>query len=171
MTTLRMPLWDRSRLLAGLAVVYLVLTWQVMADFEGIMSYPEALRVIAEAHPWIFWLLGAEALRQAHGLIGERWSGYHRFWSGRVFGGFARWSRRRFSAGTRFRAARALKIAFWLVTLSPGARRGARHQPVLRAAQGAREAAGGSPGPRDRPGGRRSGLVPVAGRRRDLPSG
>ncbi|WP_327105231.1 AAA family ATPase [Nonomuraea glycinis] len=118
MTTLRMPLWDRSRLLAGLAVVYLVLTWQVMADFEGIMSYPEALRVIAEAHPWIFWLLGAEALRQAHGLIGERWSGYRRFWSGRVFGGFARWSRRRFSAGTRFRAARALKIAFWLVTLS-----------------------------------------------------
>lgn len=117
-TTLRMPLWDRSRLLAGLAVVYLVLTWQVMADFEGIMSYPEALRVIAEAHPWIFWLLGAEALRQAHGLIGERWSGYRRFWSGRVFGGFARWSRRRFSAGTRFRAARALKIAFWLVTLS-----------------------------------------------------
>ncbi len=74
--------------------------------------------MIAEAHPWIFWLLGAEALRQAHGLIGERWSGYHRFWSGRVFGGFARWSRRRFSAGTRFRAARALKIAFWLVTLS-----------------------------------------------------
>jgi ATP-dependent Zn protease len=89
-----------------------------MADFEGIVTYPEAMRVIAAEHPWIFWLLGAEALRQAHVLVGERWSGYHRFWSLRVSGGFERWSHRRFSDWTRFRAVRALKIMFWVVTLA-----------------------------------------------------
>jgi ATP-dependent Zn protease len=112
------PWWDRSRLLVGLTAVYLVLTWRVMADFEGIVTYPEAMRVVAAEHPWIFWLLGAEALRQAHLLIGERWPRYHRFWSRRVLGGFERWSHRRFSHRTRFRAVRALKILFWVVTLA-----------------------------------------------------
>ncbi|WP_336205593.1 AAA family ATPase [Nonomuraea sp. LPB2021202275-12-8] len=107
--------WERSRLLVGLALAYLVLTWKVMADFEGIVSYPEAMRVIAQQHRWILWLLGAEALRQAHFLIGERWPAYDRFWSRRVFGGFERWSRQRFDDWTRFRVSRVLKITFWIV--------------------------------------------------------
>ncbi|MFC7583554.1 AAA family ATPase [Nonomuraea antimicrobica] len=109
--------WDRSRLLVLLVLAYLVLTWKVMADFEGIVTFPEAAGHAALGHQWIFWLLGAEAVRQAHFLVGAHWPGYHRFWSHGVFGGFGRWTRRRFGDWTRFLLARALKIVF-LVVLS-----------------------------------------------------
>ncbi|MGN9782623.1 AAA family ATPase [Nonomuraea sp. ZG12] len=118
LTRAKMPLLGRCGLLVGLTAVYLVLTWQVMSDFEGIVTYPDAMRLIADKHQWIFWLLGVEALRQAHVLISERWSGYHRFWSRRVFGGFERWSHRRFGDWTRFQVALVLKVAFGLVLLA-----------------------------------------------------
>ncbi len=110
----RMRLWDRSRLLLGLAVAYAVLTWKVMADFPGIVPYGEAMLVIARQHQWIFWLLGAEAVRQAHFLVSEVSPGYHRFWAGRVSGGVERWSHRRFDDWARFRFARLLMAAFWV---------------------------------------------------------
>ncbi|GAA2309819.1 hypothetical protein GCM10010149_70050 [Nonomuraea roseoviolacea subsp. roseoviolacea] len=122
-TRKRMPFWDRSKFLLGLVLAFLVLSWKTMADFEGIVGFPEAVRVIAYEHQWIFWLLGAEALRQLHFLVSERSSRYHGFWSRRVFGGFERWSHRRFDDWTRYRIARAIKIVFWgvLVALVLGA--------------------------------------------------
>lgn len=109
-----MRLWDRGRFLIGLLAAFLVLTWKAMADFEGIISFGEAVQYVGAAHPWIFWLMAAETVRQAHFLAGERSSGYHRFWSQKVFGGLERWSHRRFGDWTRFRIAGAVKIAFWV---------------------------------------------------------
>ncbi|MBN6054214.1 AAA family ATPase, partial [Nonomuraea sp. RK-328] len=113
-----MRFWDRSKFLIGLGLAFLVLSWKTMADYAGIVGFPEAVQVIAYEHQWIFWLLGAEALRQLHFLVSERSSGYHRFWSRRVFGGFERWSHRRFDDWTRYRIARAVKIVFWVTLLA-----------------------------------------------------
>ncbi|MFI6496268.1 AAA family ATPase [Nonomuraea typhae] len=113
-----MRLWDRGRFLVALVAAFLVLTWKTMADFEGIMPFDHALQYVARAYPWIFWVAAAETVRQAHLLLGERSSGYHRFWSQKVFGGFERWSHRRFGAWTRFRVARAVKMTFWVVLVA-----------------------------------------------------
>ncbi|MEU7828987.1 AAA family ATPase [Nonomuraea sp. NPDC049129] len=117
-TRKKMRFWDRSKFLIGLVLAFLVLTWKVMADYEGIVSFGEAMRAIAYAYQWIFWLLGVEALRQLHFFVSERWSAYHRFWSHRVFGGFERWSHRRFDDWTRYRFSRAAKIVFWVVLIA-----------------------------------------------------
>lgn len=117
-TRKKMPFWDRAKFLIGLLVAFLVLTWKTMTDFEGIIGFGQSLQVIGHAYPWIFYLLGAEALRQLHFLVSERSSPYHRFWTGRVFGGFERWTHRRFDDWTRFRLARAIKIAFWVTLLA-----------------------------------------------------
>lgn len=117
-TAERRRLWDRSRLLAGLTAVYLVLALKVMADHPGIVPFADAVRVVARDHQWIFWLLGAEAARQLHLLAGERLPGYRRFWRRRVFGGWERWSHRRLDDWTRFRVARVAKIAVWLALLA-----------------------------------------------------
>ncbi|WP_346113689.1 AAA family ATPase [Nonomuraea maheshkhaliensis] len=118
MTRKKMQFWDRSKFLIVLVLAYLILTWKVMADFEGIMTFPDAAQKIAIEYQWIFWLLGAEAVRQVHFFVSEHWSAYHRFWSQKVFGGFERWTHRRFDDWTRFRLARALKIAFFIVLIA-----------------------------------------------------
>ncbi|WP_326638380.1 AAA family ATPase [Nonomuraea fuscirosea] len=117
-TRKKMQFWDRSKFLIVLVLAYLILTWKVMADFEGIMTFPEAAQKIAVEYQWIFWLLGAEAIRQLHFFVSEHWSAYHRFWSQKVFGGFERWTHRRFDDWTRFRLARALKIAFFITLIA-----------------------------------------------------
>ncbi|MET8988136.1 AAA family ATPase [Nonomuraea wenchangensis] len=122
-TRKKMQFWDRSKFLIALVLAYLVLTWKVMADYEGVTTFPEAAESIANAYPWIFWLLGVELVRQLHFFVSEHWSGYHRFWSQKVFGGFERWTHRRFDDWTRYRLSRALKIIFLvaLVALVLGA--------------------------------------------------
>ncbi|MFD0472140.1 hypothetical protein ACFQ0B_30435 [Nonomuraea thailandensis] len=117
-TRKKMQFWDRSKFLIALVLAYLVLTWKVMADHEGIMSFPEGARQIAMEYQWIFWLLGVEITRQLHFFVSEHWSGYHRFWSQKVFGGFERWTHRRFDDWTRFRLARALKILFFVTLIA-----------------------------------------------------
>ncbi|TMR14909.1 AAA family ATPase [Nonomuraea turkmeniaca] len=114
-TRKKMQFWDRSKFLIALVAAYLILTWKVMADYEGIVTFPEAARAIAQEYQWIFWLLGVEVIRQLHFLISEHWSAYHRFWSQKVFGGFERWTHRRFDDWTRYRLSRALKITFFVV--------------------------------------------------------
>ncbi|MGW2153613.1 AAA family ATPase [Nonomuraea sp. NPDC001699] len=116
-TRKKMQFWDRSKFLVALVLAYLILTWKVMADWTGVVTFPEAAQKIGYEYQWIFWLLGAEAARQLHFLVSEHWSGYHRFWSQKVFGGFERWTHRRFDDWTRYRISRALKIAFF-VTLT-----------------------------------------------------
>ncbi|KAB8192368.1 AAA family ATPase [Nonomuraea phyllanthi] len=117
-TRKKMPFWDRSKFLIALALAYLVLTWKVMADFPGVATFRGAAQTIAYEYQWIFWLLGVEALRQLHFLVSEHWSAYHRLWSHRIFGGFERWTHRRFDDWTRYRLSRALKIAFFVVLIA-----------------------------------------------------
>ncbi|MGI5288739.1 AAA family ATPase [Nonomuraea polychroma] len=117
-TRKKMQFWDRSKFLIVLVAAYLILTWKVMADFEGVVTFPEAARAIAQQYQWIFWLLGVEVVRQLHFLISEHWSAYHRFWSQKVFGGFERWTHRRFDDWTRYRLSRALKITFFVVLIA-----------------------------------------------------
>ncbi|GII78683.1 hypothetical protein Sru01_36650 [Sphaerisporangium rufum] len=116
----RLPLWDRTRILLVLGLAFLVLAWHQMASFEGIMPFGDALRTTAAGRGGsiILILLAAEAVRQVHFLVSERSARYHRFWTARVFGGFDRWSRRRFSDWNRYRIARALKWLFWIGVLA-----------------------------------------------------
>ncbi|MET9338295.1 AAA family ATPase [Nonomuraea sp. NPDC003804] len=117
-TRKRMAFWDRSKFMLGLGLAFLVLAWKEMADYEGIMPFTDALQRIGDNHPWIFYLLAAELVRQVHFFVSERSPGYHRFWSKGVFGGFERWTHRRFSDWTRFRLARIIKILFWVTVLA-----------------------------------------------------
>ncbi|ACZ89197.1 AAA family ATPase [Streptosporangium roseum] len=117
-TRKRMPFWDRVKFVLILTIIYFILVWNEMASYEGIISVRDAMIRTAAAAPWIFWLLGAEVLRQVHFSVSERSAGYHRFWMRGVFGGFERWSRRRFSDWNRFRMARAVKWLFWIAVLA-----------------------------------------------------
>ncbi|TMR96678.1 AAA family ATPase [Nonomuraea basaltis] len=117
-TRKKMQFWDRSKFLIALVLAYLILTWKVMADFQGVATFPEAAQKIAYEYQWIFWLLGVEVVRQLHFLVSEHWSAYHRFWSQKVFGGFERWTHRRFDDWTRYRLSRALKIAFFVTLIA-----------------------------------------------------
>lgn len=78
----RTRLWDRVKILLGLAALHLLLTWKVTAEYAGVMPFADGARTVSGEHPWIFWLMGAEAARQAHLLMSERWAAYRRFWGG-----------------------------------------------------------------------------------------
>ncbi|WP_344974854.1 AAA family ATPase [Streptosporangium fragile] len=113
-----MPFWDRIKFVLILGIIYFVLVWNQMASFEGIITFQDAMALTAREAPWIFWLVGAELLRQIHFFVSERSAGYHRFWTRGVFGGFERWTHRRFSDWNRFRMARAVKWLFWIAVLA-----------------------------------------------------
>ncbi|GAA4229825.1 hypothetical protein GCM10023075_38150 [Streptosporangium album] len=153
-TRKRMPFWDRVKFVVILTIIYFILVWNAMASYEGIMSFREALVVTAVAAPWIFWLLGAEVLRQVHFFVSERSAGYHRFWTRGVFGGFERWTHRRFSDWNRFRIARAVKWLFWIAVL---ALRTARRDRGARRLRAQRPAAVGAARHRQDPDGRGGG--------------
>jgi ATP-dependent Zn protease len=80
-----------------------------MAD-NPLLPFVDAVRIQGADAQWLLWLMGLEFLRQVHYVVSERSAGYHRFWSERVFGGFDRATKRRFSDWTRFRLARVLKV-------------------------------------------------------------
>jgi cell division protease FtsH len=109
-----LALWDRIKFLLLLALVWLLLTWAVMAN-DPLVGWQDAVRIEARAGWWVFVLMGLEALRQVHYLISEHWAGYNRFWTHNVFGGAERFSHRRLSDWTRFRIRRILTWVFWIV--------------------------------------------------------
>jgi cell division protease FtsH len=105
----RAPLWHRIRLLLLLGVVWLVVVWAAMAD-NPLLPFDDAVRTAGADAQWLLWLMGLEVLRQVHYFVSERSSAYHRFWAEKVFGGFDRAVKRRFSDWTRFRLARVIKV-------------------------------------------------------------
>ncbi|WP_214412853.1 AAA family ATPase [Sphaerisporangium fuscum] len=115
-----LPFWDRIKILLGLGLAFLILVWHEMAAFEGIEPFDEAVKTTtpSRAGSVILGLMAVEAVRQLHFLVSERSARYHRFWTAKVFGGFDRWSRRRFSDWNRYRIARALKWLFWIAVLA-----------------------------------------------------
>lgn len=113
-TRKKMSLWDRVRLLLLFTVAWLILVWAAMAD-NPLLPFVDAVRIQVVESQWLLWLAGAEVVRQLHFLLSERSAGYHGFWAQRVFGGTDRTLRRRFTDWTRFRLARMLKIAAFVV--------------------------------------------------------
>ena len=88
-TRKRMALWDRVRLLFLFTAAWLVIVWASMADNPP-LAFVDAVRIQVVESQWLLWLTGVELVRQAHFLVSEHWSGYHVFWSQRVFGGVDR---------------------------------------------------------------------------------
>ncbi|RJL34133.1 AAA family ATPase [Bailinhaonella thermotolerans] len=130
-TRKRLALWDRVKILLVLGAAWGVLVWNTMASFEGVITFPEALRVQLGESRWLLHLMGLELLRQIHFLVSEHWPGYHRFWTHHVFGRFDRVTHRRLSDWNRFRISRAIKWALFvaLVAVVVGEIRG--ESPVL----------------------------------------
>ncbi len=110
----KLKLWDRFKFIVLFTLIWFLLVWAAMAEYTPIMSFVEAMRMQVTAAAWVLVLLGLEILRQIHFFISERWSGYHKFWTRWVFGGFERFTHRRFSDWTRFRLSRMLKWVFWI---------------------------------------------------------
>jgi cell division protease FtsH len=113
----RKPLafWDRIRILLFLLIVFGVLVWGSVAA-NPLLTLSDALILNSRSNGWLLVLGGLEILRQVHYLISERWAGYHRFWTQRVFGGFERRASR-MNDWSRFRIARVLKWLFLLIVL------------------------------------------------------
>ncbi len=126
----RLSLWDRSKYLLLLALVWLFLVWYSMAD-DPLLPFSDAARLQFTNGWWIFAVAGAEALRQIHFLISERWSRYHLFWIKKVFGGFERYTHRKFSPWTRFRMWRAFGWIVWLTVFAVVAGRLKHTSPVM----------------------------------------
>ncbi|MHA6797109.1 AAA family ATPase [Pseudonocardia bannensis] len=129
-TRKKMSPWDRIRLLLLFVVAFLVVVWAAMAD-NPLLPFADSVRIEAVETRWLLWLAGLELLRQLHFLVCEHWSGYHRFWSERVFGGIDRLLRRRLSDWTRFRLGRLLKIAAFLAVFALVAAQILGTSPVL----------------------------------------
>jgi cell division protease FtsH len=129
-TRKKMRLWDRIRLLALFLVAWLIIVWASMAD-NPLLPFYDAVRIQVVESQWLLWLALAEFVRQVHFFISERSAGYHHFWSQRVFGGTDRVLRRRMSDWTRFRLARLIKIALFVVLFALVAAQILDTSPVL----------------------------------------
>jgi cell division protease FtsH len=123
-------LWHRVRLLLLLGLIWLVVVWAAMAD-NPLLPFVDAVRIHVVESQWLLWLMGLELLRQVHYFASERSAGYHRFWSEKVFGGFDRAVKRRFSDWTRFRLARVLKVLAFVVLFAVVAGQILETSPVL----------------------------------------
>ncbi|ROO83853.1 ATP-dependent Zn protease [Actinocorallia herbida] len=113
----RMALFDRVKYLLMLTVLWFVLVWAAMAD-NPLLPFGDAARERHAASAWLYAIAVVELVRQTHYLVSERWSGYHRFWTERFFGGFERQSQRRLSPWTRFRVGRILTWLCWIAIIA-----------------------------------------------------
>ncbi|MFG1999914.1 AAA family ATPase [Spirillospora sp. NPDC048911] len=129
-TRKKQSLWDRVRYVILLTLLWFVLVWAAMAD-NPLLPFSDAMRQQSTAASWVFVLLGLELVRQAHFFVSERWARYHRFWTHRVFGGFERFTHRRFKPWTRFRVWRAVIWAFWIAVFALVASKILDTSPVL----------------------------------------
>jgi ATP-dependent Zn protease len=129
-TRKRMSIWDRTRLLLLLVLLFMIIVWAQVAD-NPLITFSDAFRIQTHESQWLIWLAGLEVLRQLHFLVSERSPRYHRFWSQKVFGGTDRALKRRFSDWTRFRLARLLKIVAFVVLVAVVAAQILQTSPIL----------------------------------------
>ena len=99
--------WDRAKILATLALLWVVLVWSEMSS-NPLLGLRDAVHEAWRAKWWIEVLIGLELVRQVHYLISERWGHYHQFWTVRIFGGVERRTLR-ISDWNRYRMARAAR--------------------------------------------------------------
>jgi ATP-dependent Zn protease len=116
--TTRKPLslWDRSKFLLLLGLLFWIFVWSTLAD-NPIITFEDALRDTIDSKWWVLALIGLEAIRQAHFLLAESWPAYHHFWSKGIFGRFEKRASG-LDDWNRYRVARVLKLLFFLAALS-----------------------------------------------------
>ncbi len=110
-----MALWDRSKFLLLIGLLFAFFVWSAMAG-NPLVPLQDALNLTLEAKWWLLALAGVELLRQTHYLISERSAAYHRSWTGL----FRRFDLRaaRMNDWNRFRVARVVKLLVFLGLLS-----------------------------------------------------
>ena len=109
------PLWDRVKILLLCGVLFGLFVWNDIAT-NPILPTGEAFDRQLDARWWLLAIAGLELARQGHYLLSEVWSGWHRFWTNRVFGGINRRTGR-MSDWTRYRVGRVLRIAVAVAVL------------------------------------------------------
>ena len=116
-TRRKMALWDRTKFLLLLVLLFGFFLWSAVSDPNPFNTFGDALDETIRTKWILFVLFGLEALRQLHYLVSERWARYHGFWTDSVFG---RWERRvgRLDDWNRYRLARATKVVLLLVVAS-----------------------------------------------------
>ncbi|MEA2828361.1 MAG: cell division protease FtsH [Actinomycetota bacterium] len=102
-----MSTWDRSKILLGLALVWLVMFWSLVVD-NPIIPVADAFNQAIADRWWLLLLILLESIRQLHYVASERSAGYHQFWTKKVFGGFET-KAGRLNDWNRFRVSRAAK--------------------------------------------------------------
>jgi cell division protease FtsH len=117
LTRKRLSLWDRTKWLLLLAIIWLLLVWSLMGD-DPLIGFADACRIEVQTGWWVFVLAGLELLHQAHFLISERSAGYHQFWVQKVWGRTERFSQRKLSAWTRHRIGRFVRWAVVIVVIA-----------------------------------------------------
>ncbi len=115
-TRRRLPLWDRVKILLGLAVIWFLLVWAQITNVP-IEPWSTAAENQLSSAWWLVALFGLELARQLHYLISEHWGLWHRFWSERALGLLGRRTAS-WSDWTRYRISRVLKVALGLVALA-----------------------------------------------------
>jgi cell division protease FtsH len=129
-TRKRLHVWERVKFTLLLTLLWLSLVWASMAD-DPLLPFRDAAREQLRSGRWVFVLLGAEILRQAHFLISEHWSAYHWFWTYSVFGGMNRMSRTRMTDWTRYRIRRMVIVVFWIAVFALVAGKALGTSPIL----------------------------------------
>jgi len=112
----RSNFWDRSKILLLLFALWWILLWGAKTN-NPIEPFSDAARNQVVSLWWVEALFGLEVIRQLHYFISERSPTWNQFWTTRVFGGLHRVTHR-ISDWNRFRLARVIKVAVWLVILA-----------------------------------------------------
>src|SRR5258708_2043230 len=71
LTRRRLSLWDRSKWLVLLVLIWLLLVWSLMAD-NPLVGFVDACRIEVHTGWWVFVLIGLELIHQLHFFISER---------------------------------------------------------------------------------------------------
>ena len=114
LTRRKLSLWDRSKWLVLLVVIWLLLVWSLMAN-NPLVGFLDAAKIEAQIGWWVFILLGLELIHQIHFFISEHSAAYNQFWVKKVWGSWARFSDRKISAWAKFRISRVIS---WIVVIA-----------------------------------------------------
>jgi cell division protease FtsH len=114
LTRRKISLWDRTKWLTLLVVIWLLLVWSLMAN-NPLVGFLDACRIQVRQGWWVFILIGLELLHQVHFFISEHSAAYNQFWVNKVWGTWGRFSEHKISAWTKFRITRVIS---WIVIVA-----------------------------------------------------
>jgi ATP-dependent Zn protease len=114
LTRRKLSLWDRSKWLILLVAIWLILVWTLMGN-DPLVGFLDACRLQVQMGWWVFVLIGLELIHQTHFFISERSAAYNQFWVKKVWGKWARFKDRKFSAWTKFRITR---VVSWIIVIA-----------------------------------------------------